>query len=492
MFRLLQRLLLPVFVLALLIGVLNIKDEFGFDPIDEVEIDDSSSELLTPVFSLRRAPNLLVSPLANQKLNDDLLSLSNMLPTSSCLAVSSNSEELFDYQVDIPLISGNAQKLITAYAGIQQIGVNYQYETLIGVVREPESDGLLRTSDLYIFGSGDPLLRTDAYAALLPENYSTIRTSADELADLTVGMNILFIQGAVVVDESRYDEVRTVPGWSSELKDSAAIGSLSAALLDGGYEGLKQGYSSQVGVDNPPPLLRSPDPVKRFAANFDDLLEARNVVILKAAKEFSDTDLEDLIEMVSIKSPTFDLIIKQMLTNNDSITAEMILKEIGFSRSGQGTTGAGLVALPEILAVENITNSGMLLIDGSGLSPENQVTCKVLNSVLKNESTKDVFKNALPLAGVEGVVADQFIGTAFEGNLNAAFSQEENHMSFAGYFTTETGTEITITFISNPENESETADKDFSEVLALLSDAISEYTGGQPLDGLGPLLATEE
>ena len=60
MFRLLQRLLLPVFVLALLIGVLNIKDEFGFDPIDEVEIDDSSSELLTPVFSLRRAPNLLV------------------------------------------------------------------------------------------------------------------------------------------------------------------------------------------------------------------------------------------------------------------------------------------------------------------------------------------------------------------------------------------------------------------------------------------------
>ena len=65
-------------------------------------------------------------------------------------------------------------------------------------------------------------------------------------------------------------------------------------------------------------------------------------------------------------------------------------------------------------------------------------------------------------------------------------------MSFAGYFTTETGTEITITFISNPENESETAEKDFSEVLALLSDAISEYTGGQPLDDLGPLLATEE
>mgnify|MGYP004362859691 CR=1 FL=1 len=56
-----------------------------------------------------------------------------------------------------------------------------------------------------------------------------------------------------MVNETRYDEERTVPGWSPELQESSVIGSLSAALLDGGYDGLKQkGYpivSSNIAVD---------------------------------------------------------------------------------------------------------------------------------------------------------------------------------------------------------------------------------------------------
>ena len=50
-----------------------------------------------------------------------------------------------------------------------------------------------------------------------------------------------------------------------------------------------------------------------------------------------------------------------MLTNDDNVTAEMILKEIGFSRTGQGTTGSGLVSLPEILAANDLPNTGLLL-----------------------------------------------------------------------------------------------------------------------------------
>ena len=195
---------------------------------------------------------------------------------------------------------------------------------------------------------------------LLPESYSQIRTSADEMADLTVGMNVLFIQGAVVVNESKYDEERTVSGWDQELKDSSSIGSLSASLLDDGFDGLKQNYSAQRGED-PDPLIPSTNPAKRFAANFDDLLEARGVIILQAAKEINNVDRDSLVELVSMKSPTLDLIVKQMLTNDDNVTAEMLLKEIGHSRTGQGTTGSGLVSIPELLAANNLSNTGLLL-----------------------------------------------------------------------------------------------------------------------------------
>ena len=102
-------------------------------------------------------------------------------------------------------------------------------------------------------------------------------------------MNVLFIQGAVVVNESRYDEERTIAGWDQELKDADKIGSLSASLFDGGFDGLKQNYSQQRG-ENPLPLIPSANPAKRFAANFDDLLEARGVIILKVANEVNNVE----------------------------------------------------------------------------------------------------------------------------------------------------------------------------------------------------------
>ena len=51
---------------------------------------------------------------------------------------------------------------------------------------------------------------------------------------------------------------------------------------------MREDYSSQKGVEDPPPLVPSVNPAKRFAANFDDLLEARSVIILQAAKETND------------------------------------------------------------------------------------------------------------------------------------------------------------------------------------------------------------
>lgn len=471
----------------MLVALLVVKDDFGYDPIGETTIQGPSSELLTPVFSLRRAPKLLTSPLANQKLQDEINLLLDALPDSACLAISSPLERIYDYQTGIPLVPGGTQKILTSYAAIKQLGASFQYETIIAAERETDEDGNLLSSDLYVFGGGDPLLRTDSYTELLPESYSQIRTSADELADLTVGMNVLFVQGAVVVNETRYDEERTVPGWSPELQESSVIGSLSAALLDGGYDGLKQNYSSQRGVEDPPPLVPSVNPAKRFAANFDDLLEARSVIILKAAKETNDVQLIDLVELLSIKSPTLDQILKQMLTNDDTITAEMVLKEIGYSRTGEGKTSTGLVSIPEIISGSGITETGILLVDGSGLSTGNQLTCEIINSILEESDTKEIFTEALPIAGEEGIVAKSFIGTAFESNLNAYSVQTPTYASVAGYFTTPNGTKLTITFLANSTIDDATFEQRIQLFFSGLGDALSTYSGGQPLDELGPL-----
>ncbi|MBT96148.1 MAG: hypothetical protein CL431_09280 [Acidimicrobiaceae bacterium] len=490
MFQLLKRLLTPLLILAILITLLNTKDRFGYEEID-VKTNQviGTSELATPLFSLRRTPELLTSPLATQQLQEQLSELNKLLPETSCFSIAVNDESLYNYQEEIPLNPGGSQKVITAYAALKQMGSDYQYETIISADRETDDDGNLLSSDLYVFGGGDPLIRTDAFMELLPESFSDIRTSADEMADLTVGMNILFIQGAVVVNESRYDEERTIAGWGQELKESANIGSLSASLLDAGFDGLKQNYSQQRGED-PSPLVPSINPARSFAANFDDLLEERGVIILRGAKEINNVDQGSLVELLSVKSPTLEQVVKQMLNNDDDVTAEMILKEIGKSRTGQGSTGGGLVSIPEILSANDLPDSGLLLIDGSGLSTENQATCKIFQGILQDSEYGETLKEALPLVGSEGIVSDILMETPFDLNLVAHSYFRNGRGALVGIYTTPSGIDVYLSYLSN-FNIEEGSEITHQAFLVGLSQALNDYTGGQPLEGMGPITVSD-
>jgi D-alanyl-D-alanine carboxypeptidase/D-alanyl-D-alanine-endopeptidase (penicillin-binding protein 4) len=485
-FQLFKRLLTPLLILAILITLLNTKDRFGYEEVSTNKNQIiGTNELTTPLFSLRRTPELLTSPLATQQLEEKLEELNKILPDASCFSIAIGNESLYNFQEGIPLNPGGAQKIITAYAALKQMGSDYQYETIISADRETDEDGNLLSSDLYIFGGGDPLIRTDAFMELLPESFSDIRTSADGMADLTVGMNILFIQGAVVVNESRYDEERTIAGWGQELKGSSSIGSLSASLLDAGFDGLKQNYSQQRG-ENPAPLVPSINPAKSFAANFDDLLEARGVIILRGAKEINNVDQGSLVELLTIKSPALDQIIKQMLNNDDDVTAEMILKEIGKSRTGQGSTGSGLVSIPEILSANNLPSTGLLLIDGSGLSTDNQATCNVFQGILQDNEHGETLKMALPLVGSDGIVSDILAETPFSLNLVAHSDFRNGTGALVGVYTMPNGIEINLSYLANYSSE-EGSELIHQTFLLGLSQALSDYTGGQPLAGLGPV-----
>ena len=259
---------------------------------------------------------------------------------------------------------------------------------------------------------------------------------------------------------------------------------MSASIFDGGFDGLKQNYSQQRG-ENPLPLIPSANPAKRFAANFDDLLEARGVIILKVANEVNNVEQDSLVEILSIKSPTLDKIIEQMLTNDDNVTAEMILKEIGFSRTGQGSTGSGLVSLPEILAANDLPNTGLLLIDGSGLSRDNQATCGLFQEILEDSEYGTTIENALPLVGVEGVVSDVFLGTPFESNLVAHTFFDTDRGALVGSYTTSEGIEVLITFIANYD-DNESAENIHQSFINGLVPILSEFTGGKTLEEMGP------
>ena len=167
-----------------------------------------------------------------------------------------------------------------------------------------------------------------------------------------------------------------------------------------------------------------------------------------------------------------------MLTNDDNVTAEMILKEIGFSRTGQGTTGSGLVSLPEILATNDLPNTGLLLIDGSGLSRDNQATCGLFQEILEDSEYGTTIEKALPLVGVEGVVSDVFLGTPFESNLVAHTYFETDRGALVGSYTTSEGIDVLVTFIANYD-DSESAENIHQNFMDGLVPILSKFTGGK-------------
>ena len=93
--------------------------------------------------------------------------------------------------------------------------------------------------------------------------------------------------------------------------------------------------------------------------------------------------------IAEVQSQPLSAILAEMLTTSDNNTAEMMLKEIGYKAKGQGTRTPGLQVVMERLAAWGVPTVGVIMVDGSGLSDANRVTCAAILGVLEHGSATD-------------------------------------------------------------------------------------------------------
>ncbi len=122
--------------------------------------------------------------------------------------------------------------------------------------------------------------------------------------------------------------------------------------------------------------------------------------------------------IASVESPPLEAIVADMLTRSDNDTAEMLLKELGYSAAQPGTTEGGIDVLTRTVESWGSPMDGVVFSDGSGLSSDNRLTCDTLVVVLDHlEETPAVA--GLPVAGRSGTLIDEFLGSPVEGRLTA-------------------------------------------------------------------------
>lgn len=416
-------------------------DEVVVEPPASSDGSSPSRPLSTPLLSFRRQPLLVAQRVEVARTEAELSrrvsalaatlddALSGDPGAGSCLRVDVDGSAIVDLGAATRAVPASTQKLLIAAVALDVLGIDFRYRTELRSA--PIVDGVV-VGDVVLVGGGDPVLRTDDFVD--PQRYPAFNTtSLDVLADEVVAAGVTAIDGAVVGDGSRYDDEYRAATWGEDITDFDA-GPYDALLVDDGFLG--DGNHGLV-------------PARSAAARFVDLLRDRGVVVRDGAASGDRARADGETVLAAVESEPLTEILVEMLHTSDNNTAEMVLKEIGVAELGVGGREAGLDVVSARLAAWSVPVDGVVLADGSGLSRENQVGCDVLSAVLGSIPVSEQLVELLPVAGRDGTLSGQLLGTPAEGSLRAKTGTLTGVKALAGVQPDGAGRPVVFAVVTN-------------------------------------------
>jgi D-alanyl-D-alanine carboxypeptidase/D-alanyl-D-alanine-endopeptidase (penicillin-binding protein 4) len=177
------------------------------------------------------------------------------------------------------------------------------------------------------------------------------------------------------------------------------------------------------------------------------MLERRGVTVAHPARRGVRPSTAPVL--TSISSAPLGDVVGEMLTTSDDNTAELLVKEIGFTKAGVGTRAAGTKVVHDTLATWGVPTDGVVLTDGSGLDQSNRLTCDTLVGVLGHAGPQGPLYDGLPVAGVTGTLGDQFIGSPVQGKLRAKTGTLTGVKSLSGFYPASDGRMLRFALVIN-------------------------------------------
>jgi D-alanyl-D-alanine carboxypeptidase/D-alanyl-D-alanine-endopeptidase (penicillin-binding protein 4) len=167
-----------------------------------------------------------------------------------------------------------------------------------------------------------------------------------------------------------------------------------------------------------------------------------------------------LVEVATFQSPPLSLIAAHTLKPSQNLYTEMLLRTLG-KVAGPMTTSAattrtseaaGLEVVKTFLGDAGVNPSSLVLSDGSGLSRNDMITTEATVQLLthmRRHRYAMAFREALPVAGIDGTLRNRFRGTVAENNLRAKTGTLSSAASLSGFVTTTAGEELIFSIIVN-------------------------------------------
>ena len=400
---------------------------------DDVEVASSPPPELvaaTPVLSARRVPELVSRPVAVRNLQAAVEPVLAQTPPASCLQVREGAVPLISSNETGQVVPASNLKIVTGAAALALLDPESRLTTRFVTDGAP-TDGRVVRGNLYMIGGGDPLLSTDSYLRQLP-NGRQPSTDMEAVADQIVATGIREITGSVVGDDSRYDDVRRVESWPERYLTQGQSGPLSALTVN-------DAWSATTGPGSDPPV--------HAAAVLTQLLEERGVTV--AGEPTAGVAPEGAAPLTEVTSLTIAELVDEGLRFSDNTTMEMLVKEIGVQNGGTGSTEAGLAAIRGWVDGSGLPADGVELVDGSGLSEENRLTCRYLSALLEQQGADGVVANGLARPGEPGTLDDRLLDPDLAGRVRAKTGTLRPVTALSGWLSTVPERNLGFSYVIN-------------------------------------------
>jgi serine-type D-Ala-D-Ala carboxypeptidase/endopeptidase (penicillin-binding protein 4) len=343
-------------------------------------------------------------------------------------------------------------KIFTTAATLARLGTNHRFRTRVFAGGEVSQRGVLR-GNLYLEGGGDPTLGTREF---LDRYLAGEGTDIARFAREVKQSGIKTVTGRVWGDDTIFDRRRGVP--DSGFATSPWIGPLSGLSFNAGYtSGAMTRFSS--------------DPGKLAARTLARELRKQGVSVRKEiAMGKTPAKFKRKANLVSqVRSPDMTWMARVTNLNSNNFFAEMLHKGLGAAERKAGTTSAGAKVVARYAAalgsaIDNADGSGLTY--GNMSSPANVV--KLLSRV-RGKKFGDPFVASLPVAGVDGTLANRMRGSAAQGNCHAKTGTLTGVSALSGYCFNKSGRKFAFSILMNGVYDLGAAHRGQDKIAALIA-----------------------
>lgn len=386
----------------------------------------------------------------------------------------------FTYNGTKPLIPASNLKLVTTAVALDKLGPDFRFETRL--YGPKSSRGGVLDGDIVLKASGDP--------TFFPPYVKNSSSPFHQMANALKRNGVKKVNGELIIDDSDFDRHFIASSYHDRyLLDSyaAPVGGLgmnrNVVTVSVGPKGMtvepnsgslqlvndvKLGGYNQIWAERPrgtdkvivhgvanrgktvQTTLTVNDPVRFAGSAFYRILEKRGIDFAKkwrTVEEGQPASLAGKVLLARHRSPRLKELVDRTNRKSDNLLAQHIFRRLGASLVGFGNVRNSEAVVRDFFKNHQISDKGMKMADGSGLSEKNRIAPYQLVYLLKamwEHERGQLFIDSLPGPG-EGTLRSRLGGRvvrAKTGTLN-------NHSGLTGYVVTAYGETVAFSILVN-------------------------------------------